>query len=202
LLPDRFNAPIEVIEEAEKYRRMWEYEAYRVTSPGETCVETFLEQAQPPKGSSITDFGTGSGKAAVKLKNAGLVVTTTDFADNCRDVEAIHMLFHLHDLCDPIPWKTQYGYCCDVMEHIRPEYVEKVITNIMNAAPITFFQICHQPDAMGVLIEQPLHLTVKPYSWWKDLFESKLDCTVVWSEQDVVSSQFLVAKLTEEETKV
>lgn len=193
LLPDRFNATPEAIEEAEKYRRMWEYEAYRVTSPGETCVETFLEHAKPAKGATITDFGTGSGKAAVKLKEAGLVVTTTDFADNCRDVAAIHMLFHLHDLREPMPWKTQYGYCCDVMEHIPPDDVETVVSNIMNAAPTTFFQICHQPDAMGVLIEQPLHLTVKPYSWWKELFE-RLGCEVVWDEYDVVSSQFLIHK--------
>lgn len=195
LLPDRFNATPEAISEAEKYRRMWEHEAYRVTSPGETCVETFLEAAKPRKGATITDFGCGTGRAAVKLAEAGLVVTTLDITDNCRDTAALHMLFHLHDLREPVPFKTEYGFCADMMEHIPPDDVETVLRNILDAAPTTFFQINTMPDAMGVLIEQPLHLTVRPYTWWREvMFKKRLGCEVLWEDHDAIACQFLVTR--------
>jgi 2-polyprenyl-3-methyl-5-hydroxy-6-metoxy-1,4-benzoquinol methylase len=170
---------------------MWEYEAYRLVSHGEKCTPTFLDIAKPAKGSTITDFGTGSGKGAVALKKAGLVVTTTDIADNCRDHDALHIHFNLHDMREPMPWRTEYGFCCDVMEHIPPEDVNAVLTNIMTCAKTTFFQINTLPDAYGALIEQPLHLTVKPYKWWTQTI-ADLGYEITWSDYDIVASQFLV----------
>jgi hypothetical protein len=194
LLPARFNATPEKITEAEKYRRMWEYESYRVTSHGEKCTPTFLEVAKPPEGSTVIDFGCGTGRGAIALKEAGLVPTTVDIADNCREHEALRLPFYLHDMREPLPnARADYGFCCDMMEHVPTDAVVATLTNIMDCAPIAFFQINTLPDAMGVHIEQPLHLTVKPFKWWKKTFED-LGCEILWSDYDIVASQFLVRK--------
>ena len=95
-----------------------------------------------------------------------------DFADNCRDQEALALPFLEWDLSRPIPSRAKYGICCDVMEHIPDESLEKVIRNIMEAAEVVFFQISTFPDDFGQLIGQPLHLSVHPHDWWLGLFEN------------------------------
>lgn len=191
LLPDMFNAPQEVLDEAEKYRRMWEIEAYRVNAPGEACVERFLEVAKPS--GHIIDFGCGTGRAALKLADAGFPVITLDFVDNCRDPMALGLPFFVHDLRDgPFHIRTAFGFCADVMEHIEPDKVDTVIANIMETARSVFFQISTVPDQMGVLIGQPLHLTVRPFKWWRETFERV--GSVEWSDHDAIACQMLVSR--------
>ena len=70
-----------------------------------------------------------------------------------------------------MPWPDKhwaYGYCCDVMEHIPPEKVDKVLANIMAHCGKTFFSISFQEDHFGRKVGHPLHLTVRPFEWWRD----------------------------------
>jgi hypothetical protein len=190
LLPDMFNAPQEVLDEAEKYRRMWEIESYRVAAPGETCVAKFLEVVKPE--GRVIDFGCGTGRAAVRMKEAGLDVFTVDLVDNCRDTEALTLPFFKHDMREPFGWFARFGFCTDMMEHIPTESVEVVIKNIMRSARKTFFQISTVPDQMGLLIGQPLHLTVRPFQWWRDLF-LRLGYAVEWEDHDEIACQLVVS---------
>lgn len=190
LLPDMFRAKTEDLTESEKYERMWTYPEYREVAPGEDCVEKFLEVAKPS--GVIVDFGCGTGRASVKLKKLGYDVLLTDFAGNSRDQEAIPLPFVQWDLSEPMPFSGDFGYCTDVMEHIPPEQVDKVITNVLNAAKRVFFQISLVPDVMGQLIDQPLHLSVHPYAWWIEKFES-LGYSVTWSEDQGISALYYVS---------
>ena len=163
LLPSMVRANRRFMAEHEKYRAMWTFEAYREYSPGEHVAELFVNIARPTLGNTVLDLGCGTGRGGKKVKKlSGCEIVYVDFADNCLDEgEPIHA-----DLSDQIPVRGDFAFCCDVMEHIPPEQVEKVLENVCKSAPKAFFQICLEPDSMGALIGQHLHLTVQPALWW------------------------------------
>lgn len=191
LLPDMYNRAPREMSEAEKYELMWAYREYREYSPGEREVDQFLAVVSPTPGSTILDFGCGTGRASVKLAQAGFRPLLLDFADNCRDTAALALPFARCDLSDAIPALAPYGLCTDVMEHLPPEQVEATIRNIMGAAPIVFFQISTVPDDMGDLIGMPLHLTVQPHAWWREQFVA-FGYAVRWEEEGKTASRFLI----------
>lgn len=176
--------------ERAKYERMWQFSEYRTIAPGEGVAAMFLAQARPKAGSEVIDFGAGTGRGALMLAlMGGLKVRMLDFAENCldEDVRAAlttqsHALsFTLHDLNRPVKDSAQYGFCTDVMEHIPPQDVDRVLRNILRAAQHVFFQISCEDDNCGKLIGEQLHLSVHPYAWWLKKLQ-ELDCTVHWSQ--------------------
>ena len=108
--------------------------------------------------------------------------TLVDFAINCLDPDVKDLIdsglddwisFVEHDLTQPIDLRSDYGFCCDVMEHIPEEDVDAVLTNILQNSLHVFFQISTVEDHFGHAIDEigdHLHLTVKPYTWWLKKF--------------------------------
>lgn len=175
--------------EALKYGQLWQTDEYRAVAPGEHLADVFLKQAKPKEGSTVIDFGCGTGRGALMLAAmGGLNVTMLDFTGNCLDPEIKqacetqkHVLrFMKADLEKPIPAAAEYGYCTDVMEHIPTEKVDRVIDNILMAARHCFFSISTVDDVCGKLIGAPLHLTIQPFAWWLEQF-TKRECQVHWS---------------------
>lgn len=197
LLPAMFNAPKEVLQEYEKYERMWTQEAYRNMSPGEGLVGLFLEKMQPVGtiSGTVIDFGCGTGRAALRLNELGINVVLVDFVENSRDEPARHLPFVKHDITQPLPKVMRFsnGLCTDVMEHIEPDKVSQTIQNIMTVADSVMFQISTIPDKMGALIGQTLHLTVKPASWWKEQFTS-LGYAIKWERETTIDVLLIVSK--------
>ena len=189
LLQTIYNTKHEDLTEREKYQLMWQFDTYRDISPGEYLAGLFVEKFKPE--GLVIDFGCGTGRASIKMCESGLDVMLVDFADNCRDDEAIYLPFLQHDLSDPLPIKSEYGFCTDVMEHIPTEDAERVIENIMTSADKVFFQISTVDDSLGEMIEQPLHLTVKPHEWWKGLFLHN-GYTVEWESEQETASLFYI----------
>jgi len=171
LLQTIYNTNFKDLTEQEKYQLMWQIDAYRQVSPGELMVEAFIEIVKPD--GLVIDYGCGTGRSSIKMIENGLDVMLVDFADNCRDQEALWLPFYQADLTEPLTVTSPYGYCTDVMEHIPTEDVGKVIDNIMSASKKVFFQISTIQDVMGSFIDSELHLTVKPFKWWNDLFLEK-----------------------------
>ena len=166
--------------EAQKYRRLWEMEEYRRVAPGESMASQFLTIAAPRRGAHVLDLGCGSGRGGLVLAVVGgLRVTLIDFARNCLDADVREMLttqaatftFLKADLEQPLPAAAEYGFCCDVMEHIPPENVDRVLDNCLRAATHCFFSISLLSDRHGELIGETLHLTVRPYEWWLEKFQ-------------------------------
>lgn len=191
LLPAMWNTPPESLTEKDKYRLMWSVEEYRNCSPGEACVDQIMKQLKPE--GLVIDFGCGTGRASIALARLGLPVFMVDFADNCRDEEAMAFPFLEWDLSKPMPCASEYGICCDVMEHVPTEQVDAVLTNILTASRKVFFQISTVPDGFGEMIGKSLHLTVKPASWWADKFEA-LGFEIEWQSADDTACQFVVQR--------
>ena len=186
--------------EQAKYLKLWgEFPQYRGVAPGEGAAGIFLQQARPPAGSDVIDFGAGTGRGALMLAAMGAMrVTMLDFASNCLDPEVAECLqsqpqamsFLQHDLTRPVPVRAAYGFCTDVMEHIPPDDVRKVLANILGAAERVFFQVSLVDDVMGALIGAPLHLTVKPAAWWLQELQ-ELGAVVTWAHSDSTDLQVL-----------
>lgn len=190
LLPDMFNTP--ALPEDEKYRLMWANPEYRLIAPGEQVAATFVKVCRPE--GRVIDFGCGTGRGALAIERlTECELLLVDFTTNSRDPEAERMKFMQADLTKPIPAKANYGFCTDVMEHIPPDDVEKVIANVMASAPKTFFQISLVPDSMGALIGHPLHLSVHPFGWWAEVF-TRLGCRIEWSEDKGDTALFYITR--------
>ena len=181
--------------ERELYQQVWQHEKYREVAPGEECYLEFLKQARPRAGSHVIDLGCGTGRGALMLAlpppiGGGMKVTLLDVTDNSLDEDIhnalttqAHVLdFVQHDLSEPLTLRAPYGYCTDVLEHIRPHRVDQVLFNILEACQHTFFQISTEDDKLGALVGHPLHLTVRPYAWWLEKFRA-LGCVIHWSEE-------------------
>lgn len=186
--------------EAEKYGRMWAHPEYRKVAPGEQLAQAFLAQARPKTGASVIDFGCGTGRGGLMLAVLGQMnVTLVDFVRNSLDDDIRAMLdaqahalrFVKADLERPLPVAAEYGFACDVLEHIPPDKVNDVLNNILLAAQHVFFSISTVDDSCGQLIGEALHLTVRPYAWWLAQFNAR-DCVVHWSQEIAGAALFYV----------
>jgi SAM-dependent methyltransferase len=157
-------------QERVKYERMWAFTEYRddhVTAHAETALAAF----RPGPGDSIIDFGAGAGYACAAFLSAGLQVLAVDIAVNAMAPDLTpHVPRLLGSLWDiPVSLVADWGFCCDVMEHIPPTRVEEVLRTIRRSTRrATYFCISLRPDGCGELIGERLHLTVRSLAWWLD----------------------------------
>lgn len=153
--------------EAVKYRAVWEDKRYREVSPGMRHLDHALEWLKPAPGSTFTDWGCGTGRAADVLFERGFEVRLVDIAPNAY-VGALPFtsacLWSLPDTLDA----TDYGFCADVMEHIPTEYVDDAFAGIAaRTRKGCYFQIALFND-LHFTANGPLHLSVFPNDWWRD----------------------------------
>jgi len=168
-------------EEKKKYEKCWDTDSYRIHSPGENSLKAFKEIVKPFEFSSIVDCGSGTARASLVLAKEDYGITMLDITNQSMDDEVrdsvsdmVNLNFFEVNLWNPRDMDSHfceydYAYCCDVMEHIPTEYVMATLQNIMNTCKTgAFFYVCLVPDGFGQIIGSPLHLTVKPFLWWRD----------------------------------
>jgi SAM-dependent methyltransferase len=168
--------------ERAKYVRLWQdVPAYRTVSYGEQLVGPFLAMTGAKPGQSIVDVGCGTGRASLKFAELLMYVTALDatmdaFDDAVSDYIGVAPPGRLTCLeaCVWQDWPTvsrvhrDFVYCCDVLEHIPEAFTMLVVARCLQAAPVAFFHINFDPDGFGQTIGTTLHLTVKPFAWWRD----------------------------------
>lgn len=170
----------ELIEkEKAKYESMWNVPSYRITSPGfilaEAFFDFFTDSIKP--NDSITDYGCGTGFAALSFLEKELKVHLIDIASNSlADKIAALTLFlsdriHFTEAClwslpDTVP-SSDWCYCMDVLEHIPTEKVDEVLHHIAKRTKKGgALQVFLKDEPFGNLIGDTLHLTIQPLSWW------------------------------------
>lgn len=142
---------LDISDEQQKYLKVWNVPAYRVVSPGEGCVDMFLEAVRDMMPDhdkqTLIDFGCGTGRAGYKLWQTGKFdVTLMDFAWNCLDdnikarcTSVKGMEFVEHDITKKTALRANWGYCTDVMEHLPPEEVDDALDVIFEVCDNVFF---------------------------------------------------------------
>jgi SAM-dependent methyltransferase len=144
---------------------------YADHSPGEQHVSLFLEMARitDPEHFSVLDAGCGSGKGALGLQSAGFQVRMCDITPEGLIDEARDLPFQSTCLWHSLGPRVDFVYCTDVLEHIPTEFTMLVISRLLEVSRRgVFLSISLMPDVFGYQIGQPLHHTVRPFSWWRD----------------------------------
>jgi hypothetical protein len=160
-----------VAQERAKYAEIWSLPEYKLHSPGLQNVDRFMEVIKPAAGYSLIDIGCGAGVAGLEFERKGLQVTWMDLTDAGLD-PAVNRNRFIESPIWSDDWVMShrmgwdFGFCCDVMEHIPTEYVMLSVERILSACRLTWFQIALRPDEFGKFIGEPLHLTVQPFEWW------------------------------------
>lgn len=145
-------------EEKDKYEKTWKHFGYRIYSPGENAVPDFLERN--PKRGTLIDFGCGLGRATKLLIEAGFAAKGVDIAANALGERIPFTEACLWDK----PFSADWAFCCDVLEHIPPEHVDKVLDNMKTKN--CYLQIHLKEDSFGKNVGEKLHLTIQPHEWW------------------------------------
>lgn len=163
--------------ERTKYAEIWsDVPAYRDYSPGMENVSRFMDVIRPAPGQTLIDIGCGTGEAGMEFERLGMVVRWVDITEAGLHRDISRWKFVCAALWEN--WNTSwkygydYGFCCDVMEHIPTEYTMLVIDRVLSACRTSWFQIALVPDQFGAEIGQSLHLTVRPFAWWRDRLAS------------------------------
>jgi len=160
--------------ERDKYAEIWSHPEYREYSPGKENVARFLSVMEPTLGSTLVDIGCGAGEAGLALAERGMRVSWLDLTDAALNPQVDRKRFTQAAIWDwrwtrgPHSLGWDYGFCCDVLEHVPTEFTMLSLDRITRACRTSWLQIAHEPDAFGALIGQPLHLTVQPFDWWRD----------------------------------
>jgi hypothetical protein len=64
---------------------------------------------------------------------------------------------------------VDYIYCCDVLEHLPPQFTMLAIDQLLRVAQRgVFLSISLVPDNFGAWVGAPLHQTVQSFTWWRD----------------------------------
>ena len=179
--------------EREKYEKVWNNPDYRRISPGRLSVPDFLSWSGG-KG-SVVDLGCGTGQAARALFEAGHVhVHMVDHAYNCRD-EGITLPFYQQCLWElDLPETYDYGFCCDVMEHIPTGKVDEVLRRIASHCDKVYYRIFLHEDN-GKFTDGTLHLTVRPAEWWLEQVRKYYD-TEDWEKKGMVVTIKAISTVT------
>ncbi len=163
--------------ERDKYERMWSVDKYHDFSPGLESASRFcaIEKAPNPT-TTLIDIGCGDGRGGVALMKKGFRVTFFDITKDQLNEEVPPNMFHKGCVWDEKEWPVRpqgydFGYCCDMLEHIPTEYVGLTLRNIQHNCRQAWLQISLMPDQFGTKIGETLHQTVRPYDWWKDIIE-------------------------------
>lgn len=161
--------------EAKRSAAAFEVDAYRCESAGERMVPVFLDMASRAKrdaSETVLDAGCGTGRGIEALAKAGFrVIFGCDIVDAGRTPTAQQFPFTTINLWDdramqmePVDW----GYCCDVLEHIPEPLTMLAVRNLLSIARKgVFVTVSTGPDVHGVWVGEPLHQTVKSFTWWR-----------------------------------
>lgn len=136
------------VEHQKKFRKIWDEGNYRLGSTAQRMA-SFIA-ARIPAGSSITDYGSGTGRAEVALlKSNPYKITMIDIAENALEDEARSILgspdsplnMIIADLADlsQVPL-AEWGMCINVLMVVQPEKLDRILSEISRTCRNLIFE--------------------------------------------------------------
>lgn len=177
--------------EKDKYRRVWAHPRYSRESPGLKIFDWFRQEFAVPlkAGDVVIDVGCGTGRASKPFADLGCRVVCLDHCldplraamasdpapDREADQDAAPIFIESclwHDWPWLLPTRTfrpaTLAYCVDVLEHLPEPFVFVAVQRMIASASYAFLHVAFYPDTYGGLVGETLHLTVRPFDWWRD----------------------------------
>ncbi|MEN6605917.1 MAG: class I SAM-dependent methyltransferase [Bryobacteraceae bacterium] len=196
--------------ERAKYAQMWQRTEYTVTSPGLNAVEWLLKEWPIALrcGDVVLDVGCGEGRAAADWLKRGYRVICVDHCLDALNASDIAVPVNdrvesciWHDWPRLVPTRTfrlaTLAYCVDVLEHLPETFVMLAVQRMLDAAHNVFIQVAHFKDEVhGAMIGETLHLTVKPFEWWRDRLADLGNAELVEARDCLERSSFLLRRLS------
>lgn len=153
--------------ERAKYEKVWERSPiYARASPGQRHAPEVYGWYHANECKTFCDFGAGDGRTIDTLIELGV---------RPEDVCGVDLIASRHERvignwnlwADALPYPSDFGMCCDVLEHIPPKRVDDVLANLAASIRVAgWFQIAMFEDKAGADINETLHLTVEAFAWW------------------------------------
>ncbi len=167
-----------LLTEKKKYEKIWQDKRYRSSSPGYKLAHLFFLFAKQVRGDSITDFGCGTGRAALRFLGRGMDVQLVDITKSALD-ESIKTLAHIDkrvQFVEASVWDlpqevatTDWIYSADLLEHLPEEKIDSAFKCMASRTKKGgMLQIYLEEEPFGELIGETLHLTLKSRQWWID----------------------------------
>lgn len=157
--------------ERSKYTDMWGVPDYWVCSPALYWMDMFFQVAKPEYGQSVLDVGAGAGAGSRELKKRGLNVKAFDLTSEAWKHDDITLTTGSvwRDLPATSP-VFDFVFCSDMMEHLPIEFTGLSVSEMLRVCGKAFMTVSFQQEYHGQHIGQHLHLTIKPFLWWRDMF--------------------------------
>lgn len=197
--PEKGSEQGDALQDAEraKYQTIWRLDDYRRVSPGELVAEWAMIRMGMQGHDTMIDWGCGTGRASRKFFDHGMPTLMIDIADNCLD-PVIKQIVNQEDtdfyFMQACAWDiaafeevgADFGFCCDMLEHLPPEHVAAVLQNIADCTnAFAYLQPCHRPDPMGAWLPGlELHLTVHDREWWSAAIGSFFNIIETFNDPD------------------
>lgn len=161
-----------VAHEKSKYEKAYQRLRYRSKSPHWRCKDRILEEMRLLKVQEYANFGCGSGlldRYLLQQAEGILVDHVQVLWPDVKEHPNLRKFIEASLFTDFEHFDVPFAVCTDVMEHIPPEQVDKVLENIAKRATNCFFQI--SLNKSGDNDEEKygghLHLTVETPEWWE-----------------------------------
>ncbi len=150
------------------FDEVWEKGNYRLGSTADRLVP-FLLQRIPP-GSTINDYGSGTGRAGVKLARAGYRVNMVDISDVALEAEArsaigdklTYTVAPLWALPQDFP-VADWGICINVLMTVDPERIDEIQREICRTCRNLIVEVYDWPD---VRLGRDMTTIKGDSGWW------------------------------------
>lgn len=128
------------------------------TSGGQWAAKV-IELSRQYRAREVLDYGCGKQTLAAALSGSGLRIIGYDPAVPGLDVP---------------PKPADLLVCTDVLEHVEPEYIDKVLDDLARCTrKVALVTVATRPASKTLADGRNAHLTVQPFAWWRECFERR-----------------------------
>jgi 2-polyprenyl-3-methyl-5-hydroxy-6-metoxy-1,4-benzoquinol methylase len=150
--------------------------------------------SQFPQAQRYLDVGAGGGAFAARAAKIGKTVKACEYSPHGRKLASkqgvdIHAFDLTQDVPTDIPECFDLAYCFEIAEHLTPEIGDRLVTFLVEKAPIIVFTAAH-PGQQG-----SGHINEQPKSYWIERFAAK-GATHLPEPSEALSKAFAAARVS------